>query len=189
MLNGFEDYGSKYGAWTKNPDMEYVKDFRPHWTNLSTEGELVILNGRIFVPENCREKTLKNLHMGHQGITRTLQNARQAVYWHGITKDVEQICMKCEKCQKYKPSLQKETLMSEELPQRPFDSVSADLFYIGGKVYMVYADRLSGYPLVTMWEKDPTCNQVVNKLRKYFSLFGKPIRFTSDGVHSLLEKI
>ena len=95
VLNGFEDYGSKYGAWTKNPDMEYVKDFRPHWNNLSTEGELVVLNGRIFVPESCREKTLKNLHMGHQGITRTLQNARQAVYWHGITKDVEQICLRC----------------------------------------------------------------------------------------------
>ena len=106
--------------------------------------------------------------MGHQGITRTLQNARQAVYWHGIAKDVEQICLRCEKCQKYKPSLQKETLMTEELPQRPFDSVSADLFYIGGKVYMVYADRLSGYPLVTKWEKDRTFNQVVNKLRKYF---------------------
>ena len=79
--------------------------------------------------------------------------------------------------------------MSEELPQRPFDSVSADLFYIGGKVYMVYADRLSGYPLVTMWEKDPTCNQVVNKLRKYFSLFGKPIRFKSLGGYNLLEEI
>ena len=62
--------------------------------------------------------------------------------------------------------------MSKELPQKQFDSVSANLFYVGGNVYMVYADRLSGYSLVTMWEKDPTCNQVVCELRKYFSLFG-----------------
>ena len=46
---------------------------------------------------------------------------------------------------------------------------------------MVYADRLSGYPLVTMWTKDPTTKQVIRQLQQYFSLFGKPLKFRSDG--------
>ena len=102
MLNGFEYYGSKYGAWTQNPDMEYVIDFRPHWNSLSTEGELVILNGRIFVPENCREKTLKNLHIGRPRYpeipwwpqkrdTKMLDRLLTAWYYQGHLEDVRRI--------------------------------------------------------------------------------------------------
>ena len=77
--------------------------------------------------------------------------------------------------------MQRETILSDDLPQRPFDVVSADLFYVGKKVYMIYADGLSGYPLVNVWTKDPTTNQVVRQLQQYFSLFGKPLKFKSDG--------
>ena len=124
---------------------------------------------------------LKELHKGHQGITRTLQNARQSIYWHGITKDVEEMCRICNECQKLKASTQRETLIADELPERPFDVVSADLFYVGRNVYMIYADRLSGYPLASMWTKDPTTTQVIRQLQQYFSRFGKPLKFRSDG--------
>ena len=59
--------------------------------------------------------------------------------------------------------------------------VSTDLFYVGKKVYMIYADRLSGYPLVNVWIKDPTTNQAITQLQQYFSLFGKPLKFKLDG--------
>lgn len=110
-----------------------------------------------------------------------LQNARQSVYWRGITKDVQEICSNCQECQKYKDTNQKETLEADELPQRPFDVGSADLFYVGKKVYMVYADRLSGYPLVKMWNNDSNTKQVIMELQQIFSLFGKPLKFRSDG--------
>ena len=91
------------------------------------------------------------------------------------------MCTRCNECQKLKASAQKETLGADELPERPFDVVSADLFYVGRKVYMIYADRLSGYTLVSMWTKDPNTNQVIRQLQQYFSLFGKPLKFRSDG--------
>ena len=181
VTDGFEKFRTKYGTWTKHHEFQYVRDFRPHWENLSTEGNLVILKNRIFIPEQCRREILKELHKGHQGITRTLQNARQSVYWQGITRDVEEMCTRCNECQKLKASAQKETLVADELPERPFDVVSADLFYVGRKVYMIYADRLSGYTLVSMWTKDPNTNQVIRQLQQYFSLFGKPLKFRSDG--------
>ena len=173
--------GTNMGAWTKPRKFQYIRDFRPHWENLSTQGNLVVLKNRIFVPEACRKDMLKELHKGHQGITRTLQNARQSIYWHGITRDVEDMCLRCTKCQKLRPSTQREPLLAEDLPDRPFDVVSADLFYVGRKVYMIYADRLSGYPLVNMWAKDPNTKQVIKQLQQYFSLFGKPLKFRSDG--------
>ena len=60
----------------KNLKFQYVKDFKPHWSNLSTGGALVVWKNRIFVPEILRYQILKELGKGHQGITRTLQNAR-----------------------------------------------------------------------------------------------------------------
>ena len=132
------------------------------------------------MPEQCRSKILKILHSGHQGISRMLQNARQSVYWHGITKDVQDMCSKCQEYPKYKESNQEETLEADELPERPFVVGSADLFYVEKKVYMVYADRLYGYPLVKMWNNDPNTKQVTMELQQIFSLFGKPLKFRSD---------
>ena len=40
---------------------------------------------------------------------------------------------------------------------------------------------MSGYLLVTMWYKDPNTSQVIKVLQQYFYLFGKPLKFRSDG--------
>ena len=55
---------------------------------------------------------------------------------------------------------------------------------------MIYADRLSCYPLVSMWTKDPTTAHVIRQLQQYFSLFGKPFRKINKGmlVNSINEK-
>ena len=45
---------------------------------------------------------------------------------------------------------------------------------------MIFADRLSGYPMVDTWSRDPTTQQVKRVLMHYFSLFGKPLKFKSD---------
>ena len=46
------------------------------------------------------------------------------------------------------PSQQKEPLIPEETPTRVFEAVSADYFAWAGRTFLVYADRLSGWPLV-----------------------------------------
>ena len=40
---------------------------------------------------------------------------------------------------------------------------------------------MSGYPIANMWNFDPTTKQVIKVLRQYFSMFGKPLKFKSDG--------
>ena len=87
---------------------------------------------------------------------------------------------KCMPCQERLPSLGKATLMTDPLPTRPFEEVAADLFYLAGRHYLVYVDRLSGYPIVAEWTDDPTAQQVILKCRQYFATLGVPIRFRSD---------
>ena len=61
-MTGFENFNTNFGMWRKPPKYIYVRDFKPHWDNLSTEGDLVVLKNRIFVPEECRRKILNTLH-------------------------------------------------------------------------------------------------------------------------------
>ena len=50
VMSGFDDYPPKYGTRTKLSKFQYVREFRAHWNNLSTEGALVVRKNRIFVP-------------------------------------------------------------------------------------------------------------------------------------------
>ena len=109
VLSGFDQFKSKYTTRTKRNKCrtisnrnQYIEEFRPQWQNLSVEGSLVIWNSKIFIPEGCRAAILRIFHSGHQGVTRALQNARQSVYWHGITRDVELLFARCKECQKMK---------------------------------------------------------------------------------------
>ena len=85
-------------------------------------------------------------------------------------------------------STQKEPLEADKVPERLFDVVSCDLFYSGGKVFMIFANRLSGFPMVEAWSRDPTTQQVKRVLMHYFSLFRKPLKFTSDGGSQFTSK-
>jgi len=66
------------------------------------------------------------------------------------------------------------------MPKRPFEEVAADMFYHAGRHYLIYADRLSGFPIVAEWQDDPTAQQVAYQCRQFFANLGVPVRFRSD---------
>ena len=71
--------------------------------------------------------------------------------------------------------------MIEPTPTRIFEDVSVDLFSYEGSHYLVYADRLSGWPTVDRWKnKDPT-SDVTRAIRRNFMDLGVPLRLRSDG--------
>ena len=76
-----------------------------------------LLTNRILVPEECKRKILKDLHKGQQSVTRTLQNARQIVYWHGITRDVDNMCNRCRECHILRISTQMESMEAVKVPK------------------------------------------------------------------------
>ena len=86
----------------------------------------------------------------------------------------------CNRCQENLPSHQKESLLADPMPKRPFEHVAADLFTLAGKHYLVYADRLSSYPCVVGFNNDPTAQQVAYECRQFFANLGVPTTFRSD---------
>lgn len=157
----------------------------PYWNirhSLSVDKELVLFGKRIVIPNNARKYVLKKLHSSHQGIEKTRRRARQVVYWPGINNDIATTVSSCAKCQEYRPSQCQEPIMSEPLPTRIFEEVSIDFFSQGGKEFLVYADRLSGWPTVVQFNRgDTKTHRLIHACRKCFSDLGVPVKLRSDG--------
>ena len=103
------------------------------------------------------------------------------MYWPGINSDIKNTVKACTKCQEHQPSLQQEPLQRDPLPLRPFEDVSADLFYYAGKTYLVYVDCLSGWIKLSEFSNDPSSHQIISTIRKFFVDTGVPVRIRIDG--------
>ena len=70
----------------------------------------------------------------------------------------------------------------DEQPTRPFQTVGADFFSYGGKEYLAYVDRASGWVSIVCFNKNGvTSNEMLPYIRKFFVEYGIPEKFESDG--------
>ena len=71
-------------------------------------------------------------------------------------------------------------LEEEQQPTRPFECVGAELFTVGGKEYLAYIDRFSGWPVVHDFNKaGSTTADVIKPTRRTFMDHGIPKVFES----------
>ena len=147
---------------------------------LSVDGRLIICGQRLVIPTQLRKEVLKHLHSSHQGIDKTRRRARQSVYWPGIDNDIKNTTNTCKECQAFLPSIQKEPIIQVEEPSRPFESVSSDYFQHAGHEYLIYTDRLSGWPMVKMFRNGATAVKLISTLRKFFAATGIPEALRAD---------
>ena len=157
---------------------------RPYWgkkDDFAVEDDLIVCGQRLVIPESLRADVLKELHSSHQGIVKTRARARQTVYWPNIDNDIANVVSSCRQCEKYLPSCPKEPLCQEPTPSRPFEVVSADYFSYAGRCYLIYVDRLTGWPIVYAYNRDPTARDLLKALRETFAATGVPVKMRSDG--------
>ena len=143
---------------------------------------LALFGTRIIVPKSRRSEMLERLHAAHAGVECTKCRARSTIFWPSINSDITNIVRACEKCQLSQPSLPKEPLLNDPLPSRVFEDLSADLFDFAGSKYLVYVDRLSGWPTIDRWKgRDPNSADVTKTIRQNFWDLGVPVRIRTDG--------
>ena len=94
--------------------------------------------------------------------------------------DIKEIVQKCEICQEYARSEQKETLLPHDLPYRPWQYVGSDLFELGKNTYLIIADYYSKMPFVRRLTNQ-TSHGVIAKLKTIFGEHGIPDAVFSDG--------
>ena len=157
---------------------------QPYWGgrhHLSVDHGIVLKGNRIVVPTSLRPQVLRDLHAPHQGIVRTKSRARRVVHWPGMSRQLEDLIRDCQPCRTYQPSHASEPLLQDRLPTLPFESTSADLFSCQGWEYLVYSDRLTGWPCVAKIGRTTTSVDVIHSLRRWFADVGVPSVLSTDG--------
>ena len=169
-------------------------DLRKYWgihNDISVVDNLLMAGSRILVPLSARPQILREIHEGHQGISKCTLRARSAVYWPGIYKEIENMVGNCGACREFENAQQKCPMILTEVPAQPWHTVGADLFKYKGKWYVLVTDVYSKAPFVR-----PLSNtgayETVKAIKSIFAENGIPAKVVSDnGTHftaALFEK-
>ena len=127
------------------------KALHTYWNfreELTIEDGLILKQERIVMPTTLRRGTLNTIHHGHLGQEKCLLQARSAVFWPGITKDVTNLVQNCATCQAHQRKQQKQQILQPEPPCYPWQILSSDLFEFKGNQYLLISDKYSKFPII-----------------------------------------
>ena len=166
---------------TDMPD--HLMDYNEYRRKLYISDGVIMYDDRILVPPSLRKDVLASLHSAHQGVTGMILNAQNTVFWPGITVDISFERAKCRTCNKIAPSQAKLPPVEPLIPTTPFEAIVSDYFELEGFLYLVLADRLSGWPEVyhiKVNSKNSGSSGLIKLLRRFFATFGVPSEISSD---------
>ncbi|XP_022805060.1 uncharacterized protein K02A2.6-like [Stylophora pistillata] len=121
---------------------------------------LMFKGDRITVPHSMRPEILQRIHAAHLGIEKCRTRARSAVFWPGINSAIDELVSKCSTCQQHQRSNQREPLIPQEVPERAWATVAADILYYKGRDYLLVVDYFFKYPEVARL----SCKNIVKQL-------------------------
>ena len=154
----------------------------PYWNfrdELTIESGILMKNSKVLIPESLKQKYLKQIHQGHQGIEACRSRAREFVFWVNINNDLKELVEKCNLCQSQQNSTAIVQKYVSEVPPHPWYTVGSDLFYFQRIDFLVVVDYFSKY-LIIRKIPNSTSSAVIKELGMIFSEFGKPQIFRSD---------
>ena len=120
----------------------------PYWNyrdELTVESGILMKNSKVLIPETLRQKYLKQIHQGHQGIEACRSRAREFVFWVNINSDLKEMVEKCDICQAQQNSTASIQKYVSEVPPHPWHTLGSDLFYFQRIDFLVVVDYFSKY--------------------------------------------
>ena len=154
----------------------------PYWNyrdELTIESGILMKNSKVLIPETLKQKYLRQIHQGHQGIKACSSRAREFVFWVKLNDDLKELVEKCDICQSQQNSTSSIQKYISEVPPHPWHTIGSDLFYFRRIDFLVVVDYFSKYLLVRKIHNS-TSSAVIKELGMSFSEFGKPQVFRSD---------
>jgi len=148
-----------------------IVEFFNHRDELSYEDRLIFRGQALIIPKPLRADMLTQVHKGHLGVTKTLERARDSLFWPGMCKQVTEYVLDCPTCLAHRDSNAKEPMIATEFPDRPFQKIGADLFHFDGKEYLLTIDYYSKHFEVDLL-RDTKSATVIQKLRTHMSRYG-----------------
>lgn len=143
------------------------KSALPYWNyrdELAVVDGLVLKGERIVVPAAADREMLKRIHVGHIGIVKCKNRAKEVMFWPNMHSQIEEMVSNCATCLQFRISNPKDPMISHEVPESPWQIVAADLFQIDDEHYLIVVDYHSRYfELEKM--SSTTCSAVVRRMK------------------------
>lgn len=145
-----------------------------------TEADGILLKGeKIIIPNKLRKHMLQCIHTGHFGVEKSKHRARDIMFWPGMCQQIEAIVMNCDICQTHRNANTKEPLLSQPIPENPWQFVATDLFSWNSENYIVICDYLNRYFEIERLHNITTA-AVIHKMKAVFAGHGIPTKVVSD---------
>ena len=163
-------------GWTNDP---LISEYARVKEQLSIHDNVILYGNRIVIPSELQCDILKQLHVGHNGITAMKAEARKWVWWPKIDQDLSEVTKACEICfTNFKPV--KAPVLSWPISTEPWDRIHVD--YAGpidNKYFLIIVDAYTKFLDVHITQST-TSAATIEKFRETFCNFGLPNVLVSD---------
>jgi transposase InsO family protein len=199
----FQESTSPTGVRAKRLDRE-VKDLVQSWKCISVKDGVLYRTlvdqgtsfQQVLLPEALRKRVLKSVHddLGHQGPSRTLSLLRKRCYWPFMSRDVEDYCVKCERCIVAKSGKRVKPAIGSVTARRPLEILAMDYTQLEPGVnnienVLVLTDVYTKFTQ-TFPTRDQTAKTTARILfREWFLKYGIPQRLHSDQGRSFENRV
>ena len=154
----------------------------PYWNikdELSFNDGIVYRSDRIVVPATLGKTLIIKLHQAHIGTGSTLRHATTSLWWPGMNNQLKHFIATCEVCNAFQTKNQKETLLSHEIPNRPWSKVESDIFEWNKEHYLVLVDYYSDWIEFDLMKNQTAC-ETIDLMQKQFARWGIPDEIVTD---------
>ena len=156
---------------TRSDCDQLILEYWNHRDELSFEKGLIFRGQKIVIPKSLRAEMLNQIHTGHLGVTKTLERAKDSIFWPGMTKAITDYVLSCEICLRHRDSNTKEPLISHDVPQGPYQKLGSDIFTFEGKNYLLTSCYYSRFFEIDFLP-DMRAETVIQKLKVHMARNG-----------------
>ena len=149
-----------------------------------------MLKGRcIVIPDSLKQQVLTQLHTSHMGIEKTKLLAHDSVFWSNINANIKAYIKHCATCLEFQQTQPKEKITHHDIPLRPWEVVSEDVFHFKNKHYLCIVDYNSIFPVVKILE-GLSADNLISTVKIIFTDYGISCKVMSDmGTNFIADKM
>ena len=183
--------------WRDLPKGCFARSLQDNWSRTSVitndrgENMMVVDGERCIIPESYVPSVLKMVDVAHVGSKKAIALCKNKFYWKGYQEDIIKHCQNCHTCRQHQQSYPIEPLtpaLDEQLPKRPFATISADEFQDGNDHYLMIGCRFSGFSRYCKFGQRRTSTKIIEMLTQWSLDYSWPECFMSDGPPVLVSK-
>lgn len=164
---------------TRSECEQAILEYWNHRDELAVEKGLKFRDQKIVIPRPLCAEMLKQFHTGHFGVTKTLERAKDSIFWPGMSKEITDHVLKCKVCLTHRDSNAKEPLIPHEIPQGPYRKLGSDILTFEGKNYTLTSCYYSLFFEIDHLP-DMRTETVIQKLKVHMSRNGIYLVLISD---------